>query len=58
MTATHTQSLLEHRQRVVAKSLYESLRNQGFTHQQILELTGALVTLVTEELRTQIPTAK
>lgn len=52
MTPTND-NLLRQRNHSVAKSLYRQLRSEGFTHQQIIELSSSLLDLVTEELRTQ-----
>jgi len=47
----HAQQLLRNRNKSVAKSLYRQLRSEGFTHEQIIELSSSLLDLVTEELR-------
>ena len=53
------ESLLQHRNQVVARSFYRQLRGEGFTHHQIIELSAALIDLVTEELRMdQAPEAR
>jgi hypothetical protein len=43
--------LLRHRNKSVAKTLYRQLRGEGFTHQQIIELSSNLLDQVTEDLR-------
>ncbi len=43
--------LLENRNKSVAKSLYRQLRAEGYTHQQIIELSSSLLDQVTEDLR-------
>ena len=48
-------SLLRNRSQVVARSFYRQLRAEGFTHQQIIELSANLIDLVTEELREEQP---
>lgn len=47
----HDETLLRQRNQSVAKSLYRQLRSEGFTHQQIIELSSSLLDLVTEDLR-------
>ncbi|MCA9571363.1 MAG: hypothetical protein KC656_26165 [Myxococcales bacterium] len=43
--------LLKNRNRTVAKSFYRELREQGFSHEQIIQLSTTLIDLVTEDLR-------
>ncbi len=43
--------LIENRTRTVAKALYRQLRAEGYTHEQIIELSSRLLDLVTEDLR-------
>lgn len=43
--------LYENRNKSVAKSLYRQLRAEGYTHQQIIELSSSLLDQVTEDLR-------
>jgi hypothetical protein len=50
MLATHTQELLRHRNRTLAKSFYRQLKSEGFSHEQIIELSSALLDLVTKDL--------
>lgn len=50
MLATHTQELLRHRNRTLAKSFYRQLKSEGFSHEQIIELSAALLDLVTKDL--------
>lgn len=45
------ESLLRNRNRTVAKSFYRQLRHEGFSHNQIIELSTTLLDLVTEDLR-------
>ena len=35
MLATHTQELLRHRNRTLAKSFYRQLKSEGLTHEQL-----------------------
>lgn len=44
-------ALLIDRNRVVARSFYRQLRSEGFTQQQIIELSTTLLDLVAEDLR-------
>ena len=53
MTYEHTEELYLHRNKSVAKSFYRQLKGEGFTHQQIIELSTTLLDLVTEDLRTK-----
>ncbi len=46
--------LLSNRNRSVARSFYRQLRTEGFTHQQIIELSTTLLDFVTEDLREQV----
>ncbi|HND32542.1 MAG TPA: hypothetical protein PKY30_10265 [Myxococcota bacterium] len=43
--------LLRNRNRAVARSFYRQLRTEGFTHQQIIELSTTLLDFVTEDLK-------
>lgn len=43
--------LLKNRNRTVAKSFYRQLRSEGFTHEQIIDLSATLLDLVTEDLQ-------
>ncbi|MFK7928487.1 MAG: hypothetical protein AB8H79_09870 [Myxococcota bacterium] len=54
MLATHTQDLLRHRNRTLAKSFYRQLKTEGLTHEQIIELSTVLLDLVTDDLK-QVP---
>ena len=51
MLATHTQELLRHRNRTLAKSFYRQLKSEGLTHEQIIELSAVLLDLVTDDLK-------
>lgn len=51
MLATHTQDLLRHRNRTLAKSFYRQLKTEGLTHEQIIELSTVLLDLVTDDLK-------
>ena len=55
MLATNPQTLARHRNQVVAKSFYRQLRNEGFTHEQIIELSATLLDLVTEDMKESTP---
>ena len=45
------QTLARHRNRAVAKSFYRQLRSEGFSHEQIIELSTTLLDLVTQEMK-------
>lgn len=51
MLATTTQSLTRHRNKAVAKSFYRQLRSEGFSHEQIIDLSATLLDLVTQEMK-------
>lgn len=48
-TANPTQ-LIASRNRVVAKSFYRQLCAEGFSHEQIIELSATLLDLVTDDM--------
>lgn len=43
--------LLKNRNKAVAKSFYRQLKHEGFSHEQIIELSATLLSLVNEEMR-------
>lgn len=47
----HAENLYQSRNKVVAKSFYRRLKTEGFTHEQIIELSTTLLDLVSEDLR-------
>ncbi len=49
--ATPQPELHHSRNKVLAKSFFRQLKSEGFTHNQIIELSAALLDLVTEDLR-------
>jgi hypothetical protein len=51
MNTTSAHDLMSHRNKTVAKSLFRQLKEEGFSHQQIIELSTTLLDLVTVELR-------
>lgn len=51
MTVPSPEDLYQNRNRCLAKSFYKQLRSEGFTPQQIIELSTTLLDLVTEDLR-------
>ena len=57
-TTPETTELFQNRNRSVARSFYRQLRTEGFTHQQIIELSTTLLDFVTEDLREQVEAAK
>lgn len=56
MASAH--NLLHSRNRTVARSFYRQLRSEGFTPEQIIELSTTLLDLVTNDLRTVAAEAK
>jgi hypothetical protein len=53
MNSTTAPDLMSHRNKTVAKSLFRQLKEEGFSHQQIIELSTTLLDLVTTELRSE-----
>lgn len=53
MNSTTVPDLMSHRNKTVAKSLFRQLKEEGFSHQQIIELSTTLLDLVTTELRSE-----
>ena len=51
MVVNRSHELIRNRNRTVAKSFYRQLRDQGFSHEQIIELSATLIDFVTEDLR-------
>jgi hypothetical protein len=45
--------LLRNRNRTVARTFYRQLKNEGFSHEQIIELSTNLLDLVTDDLRSK-----
>ena len=60
MLATQPSSpaLLRNRNRTVAKSFYRHLRTEGFTDEQIIELSATLLDLVTDDMQQRPAEAK
>ena len=50
-TSNRSNELLRKRYSAVAKSFYRQLRGEGFSHEQIIELSTTLLDLVTEDMR-------
>lgn len=48
---TTTDRLFRNRNQAVAKSFFRHLKSEGFTNEQIIELSTKLLDLVTEDLR-------
>ncbi|MBN2799445.1 MAG: hypothetical protein JXX28_09885 [Deltaproteobacteria bacterium] len=44
------QALLRTRSDTMARTLYRELQRQGFTHEQVIELSAALISQVNEDL--------
>lgn len=57
-SAAASPSLLRNRNRTVAKSFYRELRSQGFSSEQIIELSAALLDLVHEDMCQPVAEAK
>ncbi len=53
-----SEDLFRTRNRSVARAFYRQLRTEGFTHQQIIELSATLLDHVTEELKDQSEPSK
>lgn len=53
-TPTAPAKLIASRNRVVARSFYRQLRSEGFSHEQIIELSATLLDLVTDDMRQEI----
>ncbi len=54
-TEASSPELLRSRNKAVAKSFYRQLRSEGFSHDQIIELSATLLDLVTDELGNNRP---
>jgi hypothetical protein len=50
--------LYRNRNRSVARAFYRQLRTEGFTHQQVIELSTTLLDFVTEDLKERVTPAK
>ena len=53
MMTNHSPELLRNRNKTVAKTFYRHLRTEGFSHEQIIELSATLIDFVTEDMREQ-----
>lgn len=53
MLETHHAStqLLDTRNKAVAKSFFRQLQSEGFSHEQIIELSATLLDLVTDDMK-------
>lgn len=56
MVAQNGTVLARSRNKVVAKSFYRQLRSEGFSHEQIIELSATLLDLVTQDMK-EVPAA-
>ncbi|HHO54537.1 MAG TPA: hypothetical protein ENK18_27610 [Deltaproteobacteria bacterium] len=54
-TTTSTPELLRNRNKAVAKSFYRQLKSEGFSHDQIIELSATLLDLVNNDLHKEGP---
>ena len=50
-TSTPPNRLMETRNRTVARSFYRQLRTEGFSHEQILDLSTTLIDFVTRDIK-------
>lgn len=50
-TKMTSNALFRNRNRTVAKSFFRQLRAEGFSHEQIIELSTTLLDLVTDDMR-------
>ncbi len=57
-TPQQADELFRTRNRSVARAFYRQLRTEGFTHQQIIELSTTLLDFVTEDLKERVQPAK
>ncbi|MEO0603969.1 MAG: hypothetical protein AAF211_21205 [Myxococcota bacterium] len=48
-----TPQLLKNRNKAVAKSFFRQLKAEGFSHEQIIELSASLLDMVNDEMREQ-----
>ncbi|MFT4625147.1 MAG: hypothetical protein ACI8PZ_003813 [Myxococcota bacterium] len=55
VASTPSPQLLRRRNDTVAKSFYRELRSQGFSHEQIIELSAKLLDLVHADLEPTRP---
>lgn len=51
--ASPAPTLLANRNRVVAKSFYRQLKTEGFSHEQIIDLSATLLDLVTDDMQNE-----
>ena len=52
MLATNPRALESNRNQIVAKSFYKELRREGFSHEQIIDLSTTLLDFVTRDIST------
>ena len=50
-TATMHTELAKNRNKILAKSFYRQLRTEGFSPEQIIELSATLLDLVTDDMK-------
>ena len=50
MTTIEEPQLLQNRNKAVAKSFYRQLKHEGFSYEQIIELSATLLDLVNTDL--------
>lgn len=56
-TTSSQRTLLRNRNRTVAKSFYRQLKTEGFSHEQIIDLSATLLDLVTEDMKDRVQAA-
>lgn len=49
--ATNPAALMKSRNKTVAKSFYRQLKSEGFSHEQIIDLSATLLDLVTQDIK-------
>jgi len=56
-TTSSQRTLLRSRNRTVAKSFYRQLKTEGFSHEQIIDLSATLLDLVTDDMKDRVQAA-
>lgn len=56
-TTSSNKNLLRTRNRTVAKSFYRQLKTEGFSHEQIIDLSATLLDLVTDDMKDRMHVA-
>jgi hypothetical protein len=58
VASASNEQLFRNRNRSVARAFYRQLRAEGFTHEQVIELSTTLLDFVTEDLKERVQPAK